>query len=99
MSKIEDPSMVVGSFSCPSFRLIQQLLAEVKALRLEIRDRFDLYPEVIDNADLFKLYKISRTTAQTLRNKELCYIKMGSKLYCSRKEVELFLARNKRSVF
>lgn len=99
MSKIEDPSMVVGSFSCPSFRLIQQLLAEVKALRLEIRDRFDLYPEVIDNADLIRLYKISKTTSQTWRNRGLGYIKMGGKLYYNRKEVELFLAKHRRKGF
>lgn len=98
-SKIEEPGTEFGSFSCPTIRLVQQLHAEIKLLRKEIRDRFDIYPELLDNTDLIKIYKISKSTAQIWRDKGLGYIKMGGKLYYNRKEVEMFLARYKRKGF
>jgi hypothetical protein len=84
---------------CPAVKLILQLSKEVKALSAQLRERGTICDDILDNADLLKEFKISKSTACNWRAAGLSYIKKGGKLYYYRADIKQFLSRYQRKGF
>ena len=84
-----------GSFNCPAVQQIQYLRVELKSLKQLLSNKNPNNSEKLDNSDLMREFKISRGTATTWRNEGLPHIKVGSKIYYQRSEIDLFLQQYK----
>lgn len=84
-----------GTFICPTFKLVQQLMAEVKQLRLKLDNIYPMLLPRLDNADLKMEFHISAGCAADWRNAGLSYTKVGKKIYYDRTDIESFLAKRK----
>lgn len=90
---------VALTFSCPTTLLVKQLLTEVRSLKEILKSQNPNQNIYLDNNELMREFKISRTCAQTWRNSGMPWYKAQGKLYYKRSEVEEFINRGKRRGF
>jgi len=71
---------------------IQQQLAEIKEMV-----KSDRRPEILDNADLIQMLKVSTRTLATWREDgTIKYSKIGSKIYYRQEDVEELLKKHQQ---
>ena len=89
----------IGTFTCPSYKIVQQLVNEIRMLRNELNNHPLRQEALIDNVDLKNEFKISRSTASVWRNSGLAFVKRGAKIYYKRKDITDFLSKYKHRGF
>ena len=82
-----------GTFTCPAYILVQQLLIKVEKLQQQLEKVAPNQSARIDNSQLLQEFHISRGCGQDWRNQGLRFTKIGKKLYYNRADIEAFLAQ------
>lgn len=87
------------TFTCPALSMLRSLQKDVADIKKQLSSTYSKSTELIDNADLLILYKISRTTSCEWRQKGLEYFKVGKKIMYERSAIDAFLLKHKHRGF
>jgi len=87
-----------GLFTCPVLNHIKELKGEVNELK-KLLINIKQPPPLLDNSDLMRQYRISRTTAAEWRAHGLEYVKVGNKLFYQRGDINTFLLKYRHKSF